>query len=103
MKLNSTLGIIVVSFTAVFVHHAALADHSPAGGAAGIAVPTPMGGVIGAASINSTTVVGHYEPLPGGSYIGVTVQNENNSNAGVTIQTINGQPTYVGGSIGWTF
>lgn len=69
----------------------------------GVVVPTPTGGAAGGATINGTTVVGRYEPLPAGSSINVHVITPSGAQAGVTTQTVNGQTTHVGGSFSWHF
>ncbi len=81
----------------------ALAQDPPPPPPAGVVVPTPTGGAAGGVTINGTTVIGRYEPLPGGSYTNLQVFTPSGTNFGVTTETVNGQTTSVGGSVGWSF
>lgn len=80
-----------------------LAEDLPASPPAGVVVPTPTGGAAGGVTIKGTTVIGRYEPLPGGSHVNVNVNTPSGTQVGVTTQTVNGQTTYLGGSVGWSF
>lgn len=78
-------------------------SHRPDPLPAGVVVPTPTGGAAGGVTIKGTTVIGRYEPLPGGSHVNVNVNTPSGTQVGVTTQTVNGQTTYLGGSVGWSF